>query len=49
MLTKFRIWWISRKKIMTVRDLAFLVLAAEKGYDVPRYKPAQPDQENPDA
>lgn len=36
MLTKFRIWRISRKKYMTASDLAFLVRAAEEGYDVPR-------------
>ena len=35
-MTKFRIWWIGRKKYLSVRDLVFLVRCSEMGYDVPK-------------
>ncbi len=45
MITGFRIWWVGRKRYLSASDLAFLVRAAEEGYDVPKITgvgPAEP-------
>lgn len=36
MWMKLKIWWIGRKRYLSVTDLAFLVRAGEAGYDVPK-------------